>query len=297
MISPLSEILLCFRHFRAIYTGRLEVEELEETLEVYSLAHLYQVLDVINLATSYMVKLSNYTSEVIIPFLNYACLYENAKLKEACVKQIREKADEILKAEVFLAASTEVVKLIFSLDPLNIKTDVKLMRAMQKYLEAHPDSRTELEDAIHAIRFLTMEDDKIIECQFLDNDTKDRLVILKNNPDLPINVLSNFSKNRNARSAHKILSTLPSSVVLKLYELFNDRHCFVCKQGHSSLSCSIIWTVYTPFTYLNRIYSNNYSHTCLERYTNEHITSILQAFKKLAVDEKENSRFGDFLDL
>uniref|UniRef100_A0A336K4X3 CSON001230 protein n=1 Tax=Culicoides sonorensis TaxID=179676 RepID=A0A336K4X3_CULSO len=282
---------------KAIYTGHLDVEKLEETLELYSLAHLYQVSDVIKLLTNYMIKVCKYSTEVIIPFLNYACLYENLELKEACLKLIQEKPCEILKSEVFLTASTEVVKLIFSLDPLNIDTDEKLMNALDNYLKINPDSRTELEDAIYSIRFLTIDDEKIMECQFLNDDTKNHLVILKNNPDLPINILTDFSKNRNPRSAHLKIKTLPGNIVVKLYELFNDRHCFLCKAAHSSLSCPIVWTIFPPFTYLNRIYSNNYSHTCLERYSNDHITSILQAFKKLAVDEKENSRFGDFLDV
>ncbi|XP_063709105.1 kelch-like protein 40a [Culicoides brevitarsis] len=282
---------------KAIYTGNLELEKVQETLEVYSLAHLYQVSEVIRLASAYMIKLSKYSPEVTIPFLNHACLYENQPLKEACLKLVQEKPVDILRAESFLTASPEVVKLIFSLNSLNVPSDSHLVQAMQRYLESHPDLRPDLEDAIYAIRFLTLEDDEILECGFLDLETKDRLIILKNNPNLPINILTPFTQNRQKRANFKLLPMLPSNVVLRMFELYNDRHCFLCQEAHSALSCHLVWKMFKPFTYLNRIYLNNYSHTCLERYSNEHITAILQAFKKLASDERENSRFADFLDL
>lgn len=270
---------------------------MSEYTELYELAHFYQMSSVLKDLEKLMGKLCDYSIEAAIPFLNCALLFENSELKETCLKKIREKSDEILKAEAFIQASEESVNLIFSLDPLNITSDEELVKAMNRYLENFPENRENVSDAIHSIRFLTLTDHQIMECSFLDDETKDRLIILKNNPDLPINVLPKFSKNRFHRSDHKILTTLPSNVVIKLYELFNDRYCFICKQLHSSLSCSIIWTIFPPFTYLNRIYSNNYSHTCLERYTNEHIISILQSFKKLAVDERNSARFSDFLDV
>lgn len=213
------------------------------------------------------------------------------------MSQVKLNAKEVLEAETFTTASTEVVKLIFSLDPLNIESDTDLIVALEKYLQVHPEARPELDDAIQHIRFLTMGDDEIMECQFLDTKIKERLVTLNNNLDYPSNNMPNFSKNRNRRSEYKILSALPSNIVLRLYELFNDRHCFFCKVAHSCFSCSKVLAVYKPFTYLSKIFQNNYSHTCLERYTNDHIKAILQTFNKLAIDEMYNKTFDDFLYL
>lgn len=252
---------------------------------------MYQVHDVLELISTYMTKMCRYDTKYLIPFVNHACLYKNIQLIEACMNQIKLRTKKfILEAENFSTASIEVVKLIFSLDQLNIWLEIYLVRAMQHYLQVNPDARTELEDAIHNIRFLTMSNHEIRECQFLDTEIKDLLVALKDNPDLPTSVLSGYSKNRNPRSEYKLLSALPNNVVRKLYEIFNDRYCFLCKVAHSPFPCQIVLSVFKPFKDLNLVY-NKYKHTCLERYSNDHIKSILETFNKLALDELYNKRF------
>lgn len=241
--------------------------------------------------------MSRYYPGLIVPYLNHACLYKNTKLKEACIKQIRLYADKVLEASSFPSASIEVINLIFTLDPLNIESDTDLITALQTYLEANPEARPQLDDAIHNIRFLSLEDDEIKECQFLETKIKDRLVILKKVPNLPMNNLPTFTKNRNPRADYKIMSTLPNNVVLKLYELFNDRYCFLCKATHSSFSCNKVLATYEGYKNLGKIYKDNFSHTCLERYTNDHIMAILRTLNILAIDEISNKTFDIFLDL
>lgn len=296
--SPCKDFYDILDFCRSIYTGRFELEDEEELLGVYSLAHLYQVHDVLELISAFIIKMSKYyNTQFMVQYLNLACLYNDLKLKETCLNHIKLYAMEVLEAYTFTTASIEVVKLIFSLDRLIIDSDIYLVNALQRYLEVHPKARPKLEDAIQNIRFLTLEDDEIMGCQFLDTKIKENLVKLKNNPNLPTSILSGYSKNRNSRSEYKFLSVLPSNVVVKLYGLFNDSYCFLCKAAHSSFSCQVVLGIYKPYTRLSEIHNEYYSHNYLDDYEDDHIKSILQTFNKLAIYEMSTKYFDDFLDL
>ena len=65
-----------------MYTSVLGVTSMEDVIEFFKLAHLYQTDEIYELATSFLIK--KCTSENVIQLFDMALTYENKRLRKTC---------------------------------------------------------------------------------------------------------------------------------------------------------------------------------------------------------------------
>lgn len=113
--------------------------------------------------------------------------------------------DVVLLHESFLTCKPKTVNEIFSLRSLNIDSEMRLVEAYSKYLDAR-NIEDELEPALKAIRFLTIAPNELVRVSFLTKDEMVKIIRIVGHDETEDEMPRGFSVNRLTRFTKKALT-------------------------------------------------------------------------------------------
>lgn len=144
----------------------------ENILEVYQLAHKYDVPKCMDICNDFLIEYLNYDTLPLT--MEIALLYEIPKLLRICERMICDHANEVFESEAFLYSGPKTLKHILSMSSLSCgETD--LLDACMKWAEwacqrndiLNPtvaQRLNELGDCLHLIRFRSMSYEEFTSC-------------------------------------------------------------------------------------------------------------------------------------
>ncbi|XP_055389899.1 uncharacterized protein LOC129618896 [Condylostylus longicornis] len=118
-----------------IYTDKIKIDSFEKACELCYVAKKYILPHVVKQCTSYLFQDLNPTN--VCRAYEFAKLFEEPSLKHRCLQIISRRTKEILADESFMEVELSTLLAIFSLDQLNIESELDLFKALNDYAIKH----------------------------------------------------------------------------------------------------------------------------------------------------------------
>ncbi|KAI5636469.1 BTB/POZ domain-containing protein [Phthorimaea operculella] len=122
---------------RYMYTDEVYIPTPEDAMDIYSAANKYLLKCLKNeCITCLMNDDYEYTNhENVCQIYEFACFFDEKELEKKCLEMFSTKTEWILKGNGFLNAEVNTLKKIVSMDSLNIKSEIDLFNALEKYVD------------------------------------------------------------------------------------------------------------------------------------------------------------------
>lgn len=141
-------------NFRYIYTKKIEIEDVDDANYIFYAARKYEVIDLEYRCMSYIK--SQLTPENACKAYDLAELFDDEDLKKSALKIFSNKTNEVLSSNDFLYTSIETINAILEQDKLNVKSELCLFEAIEKYALASNCTDLVRKKAVKNIQFLKM---------------------------------------------------------------------------------------------------------------------------------------------
>ncbi|XP_076049745.1 uncharacterized protein LOC143030480 [Oratosquilla oratoria] len=154
-----------------IYLERMDLESVEEALEVYALAHRYQMLSAMEYCVQYIVF--NVKAETMPAVLETSVLYEDAALKKKCKEILDRDPDAVMLPKTVSRLSKESLRALLTDDTLAFSSEAVPFRGLIAWGKAQLGQQEEPsgsalrakigDDLLREVRFLDMSCDEFVD--------------------------------------------------------------------------------------------------------------------------------------
>ncbi|XP_076050430.1 BTB/POZ domain-containing protein 6-B-like isoform X2 [Oratosquilla oratoria] len=152
-----------------MYMDRMDLKSVEEALEVYAVAHRYQMESSRKCCLQYI--LSNLNEKTTLAALEMSLVYEDEEMNKKCKEILGRNADSVISSENISHLSKETLRDLLKDDTMNFSSEVVPFKGLIAWGKAQlqhqkpsgSDLREIIGDLLKEIRFLTMSYDEFIK--------------------------------------------------------------------------------------------------------------------------------------
>uniref|UniRef100_A0A336K6M7 CSON013838 protein n=1 Tax=Culicoides sonorensis TaxID=179676 RepID=A0A336K6M7_CULSO len=259
-----------------IYGKTIKFENKDNAIAFYRTSDGLKCKDALEFASDYLMNQLNVQNCIAI--YEVASQSHDNNLIEAAKKIFSENTNTLIASPEFLAAKPKTVEAIFSLEILNIDSELDLVKALEQYVKYHKentsDIRYKVRGALENIRFLTLTPQEITQTSLLNHH--EIISVIGSLP--PCSDFSSFPGLFSRNTQKRGLTVNKIEMIRNLHDKFTDT-CFKCgTYKHSIWNCK--YTLGIPHRgELKKIFEK-YQHTFLFDYDLADLKVIHEMFKK-----------------